>query len=174
MDIYARNHVAVAHNPISNLKLASGIAPVEAMQKKGIVVGLGTDGASSNNIMSMHREMQVLSLLHKVRNFDAECIGAKTALQIATVEGAKAVRWNDGIGSIEEGKLADLTLYKLDQPWNMPLHDIVSNLAYAAQASDIDSVFVQGKCLYKHHEYTTLDKEKIMAEATIRAKRLIK
>mgnify|MGYP003373789718 FL=1 len=173
MDIYARNHVAVAHNPISNLKLASGIAPVEAMQKKGIVVGLGTDGASSNNIMSMHREMQVLSLLHKVRNFDAECIGAKAALQIATVEGAKAVRWDDAIGTIEEGKFADLTLYKLDQPWNMPLHDIISNLAYAAQASDIDSVFVQGECLYKHREFTTLDKEKIMAEATVRAKSLI-
>jgi 5-methylthioadenosine/S-adenosylhomocysteine deaminase len=83
------------------------------------------------------------------------------------------VRWDDAIGTIEEGKFADLTLYKLDQPWNMPLHDIISNLAYAAQASDIDSVFVQGECLYKHREFTTLDKEKIMAEATVRAKSLI-
>ena len=113
------------------------------------------------------------ALIHKVRYFDAQAVGARDALKLATIEGAKALRWQDAIGSIVEGKRADLTLYKLDAPWNAPHHDVVSNLAYAAQQSDIDSVFVQGDCLYKHGEYTTLDKERILAEAESRAKRLV-
>ena len=171
--IYAKRDVSVAHNPISNLKLASGIAPIERMRAMGMRVGLGTDGASSNNIMSMHREMQVTALLHKVRHFDPVAIGARDALSIATLGGAKAVHWENEIGSLEEGKQADMSLYKLTNPWNVPHHDVLSNLAYSAQMSEIDSVFVQGKCLYKHQEYTTLDKEKIMAQAEVRAKRLI-
>lgn len=173
MKIYARHQVAVAHNPISNLKLASGIAPIEEIKNQGIVVGLGTDGPSSNNIMSMHREMQILSLLHKVRNYNAESIGARDALKIATIEGAKAIRWDDQIGSLAEGKQADVTLYRLDHPWNVPHHDPISNIAYASQPNDIDSVFIQGKCVYKHGDYTTLDKEKIVFEAERRAKRLV-
>ena len=172
--IYAKHGVAAAHNPISNLKLASGVCRVEDLQRAGVTVGLGTDGSSSNNIMSMHRELQVAALIHKIRNYDAQVVGARDALKLATIEGAKAIRWQDAIGSIAEGKKADLTLYKLDAPWNVPHHDVVSNLAYAAQQSDIDSVFVQGECLYKHGDYTTLDKERILAEAETRAKRLIK
>lgn len=171
--IYARHGVAAAHNPISNLKLASGICRVEDLERAGVVVGLGTDGASSNNIMSMHRELQVAALIHKIRNYDAQAIGARDALRLATVNGAKALRWDDAIGSIAVGKRADLVLYKLDQPWNVPHHDPVSNVAYAAQQSDIDSVFVQGDCLYKHGEYQTLDVERIIAEAEHRAKRLV-
>lgn len=171
--IYAKHGVAAAHNPISNLKLASGVCRVEDLQRAGVTVGLGTDGSSSNNIMSMHRELQVAALIHKIRNYDAQVVGARDALKLATIEGAKAIRWQDAIGSIAEGKKADLTLYKLDAPWNVPHHDVVSNLAYAAQQSDIDSVFVQGECLYKHGDYTTLDKERILAEAETRAKRLI-
>lgn len=171
--IYAKHGVAAAHNPISNLKLASGVCRVEDLQRAGVAVGLGTDGSSSNNIMSMHRELQVAALIHKIRNYDAQAVGARDALKLATIEGAKAIRWQDAIGSIAEGKKADLTLYKLDAPWNVPHHDVVSNLAYAAQQSDIDSVFVQGECLYKHGDYTTLDKERILAEAETRAKRLI-
>ena len=171
--IYARHGVAAAHNPISNLKLASGICRVEDLERAGVVVGLGTDGASSNNIMSMHRELQVAALIHKIRNYDAQAVGARDALRLATVNGAKALRWDDAIGSIAVGKRADLVLYKLDQPWNVPHHDPVSNVAYAAQQSDIDSVFVQGDCLYKHGEYQTLDVERIIAEAERRAKRLV-
>lgn len=171
--IYAKHGVAAAHNPISNLKLASGVCRVEDLQRAGVTVGLGTDGSSSNNIMSMHRELQVAALIHKIRNYDAQVVGARDALKLATIEGAKAIRWQDAIGSIAEGKKADLTLYKLDAPWNVPHHDVVSNLAYAAQQSDIDSVFVQGECLYKHGDYTTFDKERILAEAETRAKRLI-
>ena len=171
--IYAKHGVAAAHNPISNLKLASGVCRVEDLQRAGVTVGLGTDGSSSNNIMSMHRELQVAALIHKIRNYDAQVVGARDALKLATIEGAKAIRWQDAIGSIAEGKKADLTLYKLDAPWNVPHHDVVSNLAYAAQQSDIDSVFVQGECLYKHGDYTTLDKERILAEAETRAKRFI-
>lgn len=98
--IYARHGVAAAHNPISNLKLASGICRVEDLERVGVVVGLGTDGASSNNIMSMHRELQVAALIHKIRNYDAQAVGARDALRLATVNGAKALRWDDAIGSI--------------------------------------------------------------------------
>ena len=171
--IYAKHGVAAAHNPISNLKLASGICRVEDLERAGVVVALGTDGASSNNIMSMHRELQVTALIHKVRNYDAQAVGAHDALRLATVQGAKALRWDDAIGSIAEGKRADLTLYKLDAPWNAPHHDVVSNIVYAAQQRDIDSVFVQGQCLYKHGDFTTLDKERIIAEAETRAKRIV-
>lgn len=170
---YAKHDVAVAHNPVSNLKLASGVCPVEDLQKAGVVVGLGTDGASSNNIMSMHRELQVAALIHKLRHYDAQAVGARDVLRLATTSGARALRWDDAVGSIEEGKRADLTLYKCDAPWNVPHHDVTSNLAYAAQQSDIDSVFVDGQCPYKHGQYTTLDKERILAEAESRAKRLI-
>lgn len=171
--IYAEHGVAVAHNPISNLKLASGICPVQDLEKAGVVVGLGTDGASSNNILSMHRELQVTALIHKLRHYDAQAVGAHDVLKMATIQGARALHWDDAIGSIEEGKRADLTLYKLTQPWNVPHHDPVSNIAYAAQQSDIDSVFVDGNCLYKHGSYTTLDEERILAEAERRAVRLI-
>ena len=171
--IYAKHSVAAAHNPISNLKLASGICRVEDLEHAGVVVGLGTDGASSNNIMSMHRELQVAALIHKIRAYDAEAVGAHDVLRMATIQGAKALRWQDAIGSLEEGKRADLVLYRLDAPWNVPHHDVVSNIAYAAQQSDIDSVFVQGECLYKHREYTTLDQERIIAEAETRAKRIV-
>ena len=165
--------MAVAHNPISNLKLASGVCRVEDLEAAGVVVGLGTDGASSNNIMSMHRELQVAALIHKIRRYDAQAVGAHDALRLATIQGARAIHWDDAIGSIAVGKRADFTLYKLTQPWNAPHHDVTSNIAYAAQQSDIDSVFVQGDCLYKHGEYTTLDKERIMREAETRAKRLV-
>lgn len=171
--IFAKYGVAVAHNPISNLKLASGVCRVEDLEAAGVVVGLGTDGASSNNIMSMHRELQVAALIHKIRRYDAQAVGAHDALRLATIQGARAIQWDDAIGSIAVGKRADLTLYKLTQPWNAPHHDVTSNIAYAAQQSDIDSVFVQGDCLYKHGEYTTLDKERIMREAETRAKRLV-
>ena len=171
--IYAKHSVAAAHNPISNLKLASGLCRVEDLEHAGVVVGLGTDGASSNNIMSMHRELQVAALIHKIRAYDAEAVGAHDVLRMATIQGAKALRWQDAIGSLEEGKRADLVLYRLDAPWNVPHHDVVSNIAYAAQQSEIDSVFVQGKCLYQHREYTTLDQERIIAEAETRAKRIV-
>ena len=171
--IYAAHGVAVAHNPISNLKLASGICRVEDLERAGVVVGIGTDGASSNNIMSMHRELQVAALIHKIRDYNAEAVGANDVLRMATIQGAKALRWHDAIGSLEEGKRADLVLYKLDAPWNAPHHDVVSNIAYAAQQSEIDSVFVQGECLYQHGEYTTLDQERIIAEAEKRARRIV-
>ncbi|MEE0435474.1 MAG: amidohydrolase [Peptococcaceae bacterium] len=171
--IYAKYGVAAAHNPVSNLKLASGVCRVEDLEQAGVIVSLGTDGASSNNIMSMHRELQVAALIHKIRHYDAQAVGARDALRLATIQGARALRWEERIGSLKEGKCADFVLYKLDQPWNAPHHDVVSNLVYAAQQSDIDSVFVQGECLYKHGMFTTLDKERIIAEAETRAKRLI-
>lgn len=171
--IYAKHSVAAAHNPISNLKLASGICRIEDLERVGVVVGIGTDGASSNNIMSMHRELQVAALIHKIRDYNAEAVGAHDVLRMATIQGAKALRWHDAIGSLEEGKRADLVLYKLDAPWNAPHHDVVSNIAYAAQQSEIDSVFVQGECLYQHGEYTTLDQERIIAEAEKRARRIV-
>ena len=168
----ARRGVAIAHNPASNLKLASGLCDVPALSRAGVTVGLGTDGPSSNNIMSMHREVQLAALIHTLHALDPLALGPQEALSMATLGSARALRWEAEIGSIEAGKRADLTLYKLDRPWNAPHHDVVSNLVYAAQQGDIDSVFVDGRCLYKHGTYTTLDAERILYEAEVRARRI--
>lgn len=173
MDIFRKYKVSVAHNPISNLKLASGIADVTDMQKHGIVVGLGTDGASSNNSLNMHREMQVAALLHKVRNYDAQALGGLAPVQLASLDGACAMHWEDSIGCIQEGMQADLTLFHLDQVWNTPHHDLVSNLIYASQTANIESVYVQGRCVYDHGDYPTMDKEMIIAKAEEIAHRLV-
>ena len=174
MEIFKKRHVAVVHNPASNLKLASGIADVTQMREHGIVVGLGTDGASSNNTLNMHREMQIAALIHKVRQYDARTMDGVQALQMATVDSARSLRWNDAIGSIEEGMQADLTLYHCNNPWNIPRHDCISNLTYAAQTSDIDSVYVQGRCIYNDKEYPTMDKEKIIAKVREIARKLVR
>lgn len=173
MNIFAQNNVTVAHNPVSNLKLASGIADVVKMQQKGITVGLGTDGASSNNTLNMLRELQTAALIHKVRHYNAEEMGARQAINMATIQGAKALHLQDKIGSLEVGKKADITLFKLTQPWNIPYHDRINNIAYAAQAGDIDAVFVDGNCVYHHGEFLTLDKEKILFECQKIAKRIV-
>ncbi len=164
LDIMAKKHVRVAHNPGSNLKLASGIAPIHKMLEKGIVVGLGTDGASSNNNLDILEEMRLAALIHKANTLDPTVIPAEQAVNMVTEGGALALGYKD-IGKLETGYKADITLMDRDGLHWYPKNDSMSLLAYAANSFDVDTVMVNGKILLRHKEFTTLDIEKIKSEA---------
>lgn len=164
IEILKEKNVQVVNNPTSNLKLASGFAPVEEMLNKGVNVALGTDGSSSNNNLNMFEEIHLASIINKAVNKSATSIPAITALEMATINGAKALFWDDEIGSLEVGKKADLILVDMDKPHFYPIHNIISALAYTAQASDIETVIVNGQILMEGYELKTLDEEKIIFE----------
>lgn len=172
MDILGEFDVRVAHNPGSNLKLGSGIAPVPDLLRRGVVVGLGTDGAASNNNLDMMEEMRLAALLHKGSRMDPTAITAKDALAMATRESARAV-FLDDVGAITAGMKADLILVDLHRPHLTPQHDLTAHLVYAAQPSDITLVMVDGKILLENGALTTLDEEKIIYQAQQRALHLV-
>ena len=160
-----KNNVKIAHNPVSNLKLASGIAPVTRYLKERIVVAIGTDGAASNNSLDMFEEMKVCSLVAKVREGDPTVVSASETLEMATVGGARALGLGKNIGSIEIGKRADLVVVNLKRPHLMPLHNVVSHLVYAAKGSDVDTTIVDGKILMQEGKVLTLDEGTILEKA---------
>lgn len=170
--ILARMRGGVAHNPLSNLKLASGIAPVRDMLAEGVPVGLGTDGAASTNALGMFEELRSGALLQKVTTGDATALPAPAALELATLGGARAVSLADRVGSITPGKQADLVLVDLDHPRLSPRHDILSLLAYSAQDGDVDTVLVAGRVVVRGRRLLTIDEERVRAEAAARARRL--
>lgn len=163
LDIMKKKKVTLAHNPGSNLKLGSGIAPVPTAMKKGVNVALGTDGASSNNNLNMWEEINLAALIHKGALMDPLAVKAHEAFMAATVNGAKALGFTNS-GKICVGYQADMVLLNITKPHYLPEHNLVSNLAYSAQASDVETVFVDGKILYDRGEYKTLDKERILFE----------
>lgn len=170
MAILVAKKVGIAHNPVSNLKLASGIAPISQLQKMGGIIGLGTDGASSNNSQNLFKEINQCALIHKVQTMDPTAMGAYEALKLATIGGAKALHWDEQIGTIEVGKKADLILIDLNKPHYAPYNNLVSDLAYSAQGSDVKTTIVNGKILMKDYQMIDMDSEKIMKEATRCAK----
>lgn len=172
MDIMAAKNVRVAHNPQSNLKLASGIAPVEKMLAKGIVVGLGTDGASSNNNLDMLEECRAAAILHKATSFDPLVVPAAKAWDMATADGAKVLGFKE-CGKLEAGQQADIVLWDMHKPYWYPRHNKLSLLVYAASAYDADTVFVAGRKVVEQGRLVTFDEEKIYAEAEACAKRLL-
>lgn len=170
MDLMAASGVTAVHNPVSNLKLASGIAPVFEMQKKNINIALGTDGVSSNNNLNMLEEVRLAALLGKGVTLDAAAVPAYEALKMATANGYKTLGVNGG--TIEPGKKADLILIDTDTPQAMPLFDPISAAVYALSGNDVSLTMVDGQVLYEDGEYMTLDKEKIFAEGARCAERL--
>lgn len=158
--IMAEKQVRVAHNPGSNLKLASGIAPVPAMRKAGIVVGLGTDGASSNNKLDMFAEMRLAALIHKAASLDPFAIKAEEALQMGTKDGAMCLGYDD-LGELKEGYLADLILVDRSGWHWKPRFNSISLAIYAGNSMDVDTVMVNGKVLMRHKELLTIDTEKL-------------
>lgn len=162
------------NNPSSNLKLASGFAPIDAMLKAGIPVALGTDGSSSNNNLNMFEEMHLASIINKAVTGDAVSVPAIKALEMATINGAKALDWEDQIGSIVEGKKADLILIDTDKAHLYPHHDQISAIAYSTQGSDVDTVIVDGRILMENRQIKSLDVEKIKYMVEKRAKDLIR
>lgn len=172
MDIMAAKNVRVAHNPQSNLKLASGIAPVASMLEKGICVGLGTDGASSNNNLDMLEECRAAAMLHKTTTLNPLAVPAAQAWDMATVNGAKVLGF-DELGKLSVGQHADIVLWNMHKPYWYPRHNKLSLLVYAANSSDADTVIVNGKIVLQNGSMTLFDEEKIYAEANLRAQKLL-
>lgn len=171
--IMKENGVYPVNNPTSNLKLASGFAPVDEMLKAGIPVALGTDGSSSNNNLNMFEEIHLASIINKAVTGDAVSVPAIKAIEMATINGAKALAWDDEIGSIEVGKKADIILIDTDKSHLYPHHNAISSIAYSVQGSDVDTVIVNGNIIMENREIKTLDVEKIKYMAEKRAKNLI-
>lgn len=160
--ILAEKGVTAVHNPVSNLKLGSGVAPVPAMLKAGVNVALGTDGVSSNNSTDLFGEMKLASILHNGVNLDPQAMAPYDALKMATVNGAKALGRNTG--RIEQGLDADLILVDFDAPNLTPCHDAVENLVYAAQGRNVALTMCRGKILYRDGEFFTIDLDKVKRE----------
>ena len=171
--ILANKQGSVAHCPSSNMKLASGIAKLPEMMKTGVNIALGCDGGPSNNCYDMVREMKTASLLQKVRLFDPLVTSAETVLEMATLNGAKALGLERDIGSIEVGKKADLILVSLTQPHLIPAFNPVSHLVYAAEGSDVKTVIIDGKIVMEDRVVKTMKEERIMHEANRRAMKLL-
>ncbi|HDM89765.1 MAG TPA: amidohydrolase [candidate division WOR-3 bacterium] len=158
--IVKKRKIGVSHNPTSNLKLASGIAPVPKYLRLGVKIGLGTDGAASNNDLDFTDEMHLTALIHKVHRGDPTVVKAAEVVYMATLGGAEVLGIADETGSLEKGKSADIILIDLDRPHLLPLYDPFSHLVYALKSSDITHTIVRGKILYEKGSFRTLDVEK--------------
>ena len=165
IEILVKNGVSVAHNPQSNMKLASGIAPVKKMLDAGINVSIGTDGASSNNDLDMWEEMRSASLLQKVSTLDPCAIPAYTALQMATVNGAKAIGREGELGVIAAGAFADVILVDLEKAHLYPHTNLISELVYSAHASDVDTVIVNGSIVVENRKCLTMNAQEVCSTA---------
>jgi 5-methylthioadenosine/S-adenosylhomocysteine deaminase len=165
--ILKRLGVGVVHNPQSNMKLASGVAPVPKMLSEGLRVGLGTDGAASNNDLNMWEEMDTVAKLHKVFTRDPKIISAQEAFELATIRGAQALHLEKEIGSIETGKRADLVVVERDALNQIPLYNIYSDLVYATKASDVKTVIINGRIVMLDERLLTLDEAAIKESARV-------
>jgi 5-methylthioadenosine/S-adenosylhomocysteine deaminase len=162
INILKEREVKVSHNPVSNLKLASGISPVASLIKAGVTVALGTDGSSSNNNSDMFGVMKTAALLHKGFKKDPTLLPAEQVLRMATIKGAKALLWDRQIGSIEVGKIADLVMVNFEKPHLCPLFNEISHLVYSAMASDVDTVLINGKIVMENREVTTVNVHRVL------------
>ncbi|MCA1636250.1 MAG: amidohydrolase [Acidobacteria bacterium] len=157
--------VGSVHNPQSNMKLASGVAPVPQMMRAGVALGLGTDGAASNNDLSMWEEMDTAAKLHKLNSNDPRAVSAEEALMLATTGGARALHMEKEIGSLEAGKRADLVVVDLDALHQTPRYSIYSHLVYATKASDVRTVVIEGRVVMRDRRLLTLDEVLIKRKA---------
>jgi 5-methylthioadenosine/S-adenosylhomocysteine deaminase len=161
----ARRGVGVSHNPESNMKLASGTAPVAGYLAGGVALGLGTDGAASNNDLDMFEAMRLASFLATHTTRDPRAVGAAAALEMATLGGARALGMDDRIGSLEVGKLADLITVRMSQTRQTPMYDPISHLVYTTRGDDVDTTIVHGRVLMRGRVVRTLDAPAVLAEA---------
>ena len=163
MDILAEKGTYVAHNPVSNLKLGSGIMPYSLMKQHGVNIALGTDGVASNNRLDMIRELQFAALIHKGNERNAAATNARDIIDIATVNGAKS-QGRDDCGEIKAGYRADLVMLDMSAFNNIPTYSYESTLTYSAKTEDVVLTMVDGDILYHNGEYTTIDKERLKFE----------
>lgn len=163
--LMAKTGSHVTHNPASNGKTASGIAPVHGMLASGVNVSLGCDGGPSNNSYDMIRDMRMVSYLANLREEEPTVVPAESVLEMATINGARAMGIEDQTGSIEAGKKADFIVVDMDKPHLTPAPDPVSTIAYAAHGSDVDTVVIDGQIVMKNRQVLTVDEDAILAEA---------
>jgi len=174
IDILKRRGVGVVHNPQSNMKLASGVAPVPQMLSVGVFVGLGTDGAASNNDLNMWEEMDTVAKLHKVFTGDPKVISAQEAFELATIRGAEALHLDKEIGSLEKGKRADILIIDRDTLNQIPLYNLYSDLVYATKASDVESVIINGRIVMRNRRLLTLNETAVKNDARAFRDRILK
>ena len=172
IELFARKKAVVLHNPISNLKLASGVAPIGKMLKAGCCITLGTDGVASNNNLNLWEEIKLMPMLQKGTMLDPTVVSPAQTIAAATSNGAQALGY-ENLGLIKEGYLADLILIDIDQAHMVPCNDMESNLVYAAQGSDVRMTMVNGKVLYRDGEYTTLNPKLVLERAAKEAALLL-
>ncbi len=164
--ILAQRQVGCVHNPSSNMMLASGVAPVIEERAAGVAVGLGTDGpAGSNNDLDLMEEMDLAAKLQKITKMDPQALGAKAVVEMATIEGARALHMEKEIGSLEAGKKADLMLIGLDAPNAVPMYDVYAQLAYALKGSDVETVIIGGRVVMRDKKLLTVDEPAVIAKA---------
>ncbi len=173
IDIFAEKGVGVAHNPQSNMKLASGVAPIPDMLERGVKVGLAPDGAASNNDLDMVDEMRSAALVHKVHRLNPTVMNARQVVRMATIGGARVLGIDNMVGSIEAGKKADLITISISGFHMMPIYDPYSHLVYAAKGSDVQTVIVDGKILMEKRELKTLDPQEIAFNARVLKERIL-
>jgi 5-methylthioadenosine/S-adenosylhomocysteine deaminase len=160
--MFAGHGCKVIHNPESNMKLASGVAPIPEMLASGVCAGLGTDGCASNNNLDMFQEMDSAAKLHKVHRLDPTVMDAKTVLELATREGAKALGMDNLVGEIKPGMKADIIIIGINKPHLTPLYNEYSHLVYAASGADVDTVLINGKVVMKDRRLITIDENQAM------------
>jgi 5-methylthioadenosine/S-adenosylhomocysteine deaminase len=163
MDLLRETHTSIATIPNSNMKLGSGICPVSELHNRGINICLGTDGPASNNNQSMVRELQQLARIQKVSHNDPTILTAREAIRMATINGAKAYRMDESLGSVELGKQADLIIINPDQPHWYPKYDAYTTIAYSMQSEDVESVMINGQLVMENRKFTQIDEEKFLS-----------
>jgi len=172
--ILAGRSVGVAHCPQSNMKLAAGAAPVPQMLKSGVAVGLGTDGAASNNDLDLWEEIDTAAKLHKLTSKNPTVINAREALEMATIGGARAIHLDKEIGSLEAGKRADLIIVGMSDVHQTPLYNVYSHLVYATKASDVHTVIINGRVVMAARRVLTIDEQMVRAKAVEYGRRIQK
>ena len=174
IQILAERKVGVIHNPTSNMKTAAGISPVFKMLEAGVRVGLGTDGAASNNDLDMWEEIRLAAFLQKVNRMDPQVMPANTVLSMATRGGAEAIGLGQNIGSLEVGKRADIIQVSFDDVHFVPVYNVISHLVYVADEQDVTTVIVDGKVLMEDKNILTIDTERVTREAKAMAAKIHK
>jgi 5-methylthioadenosine/S-adenosylhomocysteine deaminase len=164
--LLAQRGVGCVHNPSSNMMIASGVSPVPEMRAAGVAVGLGTDGpAGSNNDLNLMEEIDLAAKLAKISKMDPLALNAKAVVEMATIDGARALHMEKEIGSLEKGKKADLVLISLDEPNAVPMYDVYAQIAYALKGSDVETVIIGGRVVMRDHKLLTVDEEAAIAKA---------
>jgi 5-methylthioadenosine/S-adenosylhomocysteine deaminase len=169
-----RSDVKVAHNVESNMKLASGVAPIPSLLKEGICVGLGTDGCASNNDLDLFLEMDTVAKLHKVKTLDPTTMDARTVLRMATIQGARVLGLGESIGSLEKGKKADLIIIDTHKPHLTPMYNPVSHLVYAAMGSDVRTSIINGAIVMEDGHLKTIGLKSVLNNITRIAQEIAK